>query len=111
MLLVTELLILLVILIKLEQSVILMLFLVALVGIQVHHLFQIAQQTHHQELQLVLLAVALMALGVVVKTCTLEEEYSIEQEHVLEQTVLHTLRLTQGPAACHSVELGVLGEL
>jgi hypothetical protein len=109
MLLEMELLILLAVLIKADQGVTLMLFLVALVVIQLPPLFLLVQQTHHQVNLLVLLAVALIALGVVVHQLGQVEAYSIGQEHVPEQTVVRLLRLTQETVVLSFVGPGVTG--
>jgi hypothetical protein len=84
-----------------------MLFLVALVGIQVPHLFQIAQQIHHQEhslYQVVQKLVVLMEL-----TDLVLMELNFKQELVAETLAVKQLGLE--PAAPLDVGIGVVGRL
>jgi hypothetical protein len=96
-------------LIKLTQGVTPMLFLVALVVIQLPHQFQLVQQTHHQESQHVLRHAVLIPLTDLVKFHLEVVEHSIEQERAQEQTAQPTQKQILELAVIHSVALGVAG--
>jgi hypothetical protein len=96
---------------KLEQYVILMLFLVVPADTQLPLLFRLAQLIHHQESQLAQHLVDLIVVGGLVKFHLELVDNNTGQEHVPGQTAPHTLKRIPEFAVIRFVALGALGKV